>query len=74
MEESTIKFYEELKTDTLKNLLKRLETVLYNTEIIMNQMDKNGDYIEKIKDKIVDYEIDISLLRMELNKRLWNEL
>jgi len=73
MAQNTVKLYEEMKTESLKNLLKGLETVLYNTDFLMNEMEKNGDPVDKISEKIVDYEIDVSLIRMELNKRLWNE-
>ena len=71
MGKSTIGFYEELKTVTLQNLLNGLETAQYNTDYIIGEVEKNGDSVYEFENKMVDYEIDISLIRMELNKRLW---
>lgn len=58
---STIKIYEKANTEDLQYLLKKLERCLEYAEIVDD------------KDKINDYEIDIHLIRMELNKRLWKE-
>ena len=73
MAEDTIKLYEEMKTEKLKTLLKSLETSLYNTDFIMNEIEQDSELIKQLDNKIKDYEIDISLIRMELNKRLWFE-
>lgn len=73
MGKSTIKFYERLKTENLRNLLSGLETAQYNTEYIMNEVQKNGGSVSDFERKMIDYEIDISLIRMELNRRLWKE-
>ena len=73
MGKNTIKFYEELKTPNLKNLLTSLETAQYNTEYLIGEVDKSGGSVVELEQKMVDYEIDVSLIRMELNKRLWNE-
>lgn len=73
MGKNTIKFYEQLKTEKLQNLLKGLETAYYNTDYIMSEVQKNGDSVHSFQQKMIDYQIDISLIRMELNKRLWDE-
>ncbi len=73
MEKNTIGFYEELKTVNLQNLLSGLETAQYNTEYIIGEVEKNGGVVCELENKMVDYEIDISIIRMELNKRLWKE-
>lgn len=74
MEKNMIKFYEESKTGNLQILLNGLETAYDNTEYIIDEIEKNGGNIFMLERKIIDYQIDISLIRMELNKRLWNEL
>lgn len=73
MGKSTIKFYRKLKTENLRSLLKSLETAQYNTEFLINQFEKNGESTYNLEKKMVDYEIDISIIRTELNKRLWRE-
>jgi len=73
MGKNTIKFYEELKTENLQNLLKGLETAHYNTDYIISEVEKNGGIVSSFEKKIIDYQIDISLIRMELNRRLWKE-
>ena len=74
----TIKNYEKTETVKLQELLKKyenclekLESELSNTECGMNLYLLNE--CEKLKNKIADYEIDISIIRMELNKRLWKD-
>jgi len=66
---STIEKYEKMPTEKLRRELSSLETVLENIELLI---DSHGGEIN-LDDKKADYEIDISLIRMELNKRLWNE-
>ena len=73
MAKNTIGFYEELRTENLQNLLSGLETAQYNTEYIIGEVEKTGGSVYKLENKMIDYEIDISLIRMELNKRLWKE-
>jgi hypothetical protein len=67
MGKSTIKFYEKSKTETLKKLLSSYETAKFNMGFINKSVSDN------LEEKISDYEIDISLIRMELNKRLWSD-
>ena len=67
----TIERYEKLETSMLQNLLEDFETLLEENELKMDvkkSKNENCDDMKKVSD---DYEIDISLIRMELNKRLW---
>lgn len=67
MAENLNDFYQELDTEKLKKILKSLEIAYYNMDYIINDDVSHVD----LKEKMEDYEIDISLIRMELNKRLW---
>lgn len=70
----TIKIYEKTETVKLQKLLKKYENYLEKSELSLSNMESDNLYeYEKLKNKIADYEIDISLIRMELNKRLWKE-
>lgn len=62
----TIEFYEKVKTNKLQSLLKKYE--LEQNEIELN-LEEN--FNSELKNTSDDYEIDIHLIRMELNKRLW---
>jgi hypothetical protein len=68
----TIETYEKTKTQELQILLKEYETFLENTYLLIDRAklkNENFDELEKVSN---DYEIDASLIRMELTKRLWN--
>ena len=68
----TIKIYEKTETSKLQSLLLKYEERLERNELLLDELkskNKNFDKLKKISD---DYEIDISLIRMELNKRLWS--
>ena len=73
MGKNTIKFYRKLTTEKLKNLLKSFETAQNNIEHLLIECKKTGDSTTKLEKKMYDNEIDINLIRMELNKRLWKE-
>jgi len=69
----TIEIYEKAETVTLQSLLREYEQLSEDTEILIDDAvsrDEKYDNLRKISD---DYEIDISLIRMELNRRLWCE-
>ena len=66
---STIEKYEKMRTEKLQRELLSLETALENIELII---DSHGGEINLDESK-ADYEIDISLIRMELNKRFWKK-
>lgn len=55
----TIEKYELTSTEDLKSMIKKYE--ILNEDAIINLDDE----------KTTDYEIDISLIRMELTKRMW---
>lgn len=70
----TIEYYENLETTKLQKLLKKLEDIYETNELsIDNAKIENHNYYELEREN-KDYEIDIRLIRMELNKRLWYEL
>lgn len=72
MKNKTIKKYENLSTDELKDILKKYETLFdTNDKLILSHIyeDINCDNLRQVND---DLDIDIHIIRMELNKRLWN--
>ena len=71
MGKNTIKFYRKMKTESLKTLLNSYETMLYNTDILIEESKNNNNDYTELEKKLNDYDIDVSLIRMELNKRLW---
>ena len=62
----TIEFYEKTNTKKLQLLLKKYEPILNDIEL--NLEDNYDSDLKKLSE---DYDIDIHLIRMELNKRLW---
>ena len=67
----TVDVYEKKSTKELQFLLKKFETKLEENEIKRDNLISqklNSIELKKISD---DYEIDISLIRMELNRRFW---
>lgn len=69
----TIKIYEKMEISKLKSILKQYEEGLEINELLLDELKakkQNYDELKKISD---DYEIDISLIRMELNRRLWDD-
>lgn len=62
----TIEIYEQTETVKLQSLLKEYEDKFCS----YHNLDEDYDEVQKIND---DYDIDIHLIRMELNKRLWEE-
>jgi hypothetical protein len=69
----TIEFYRKSETINLQCLLLDYEDRLERNELLIDELkfqNKNYDDLKKINE---DYEIDISLIRMELNRRLWND-
>lgn len=69
----TIEIYEGSETAELKLLLKDYETLLEENELCIDEAEYRNENYSKLKKVSDDYEIDISLIRMELNKRLWYE-
>ena len=64
----TIELYEKTDTAELKKFLKYAEKTLEHNEILMKTTNENN-----LKKENIDLEIDISLIRMELNRRLYND-
>ena len=62
----TIEVIEKQKTKKLQSVLKKIE--FEQNEIDLKLEENFNSELKKISD---DYEIDIHLIRMELNKRLW---
>ena len=68
-----IEIYEMEKTEILHLLLNSYEKISEVVEIEMEKLKSNNMDYSNLKSKNDNYLIDISLIRMELNKRLWNE-
>lgn len=67
----TIEIYEKTETKELQELLKKYESLLEENELIKDNTRNEFQNYEKLKRISYDYEIDISLIRTELNRRLW---
>lgn len=61
-------FYEKIGTSELKRLLEMYEKMLSSNEKKINIDDEISDILKK---ENIDHEIDISLIRTELNRRLY---
>lgn len=69
----TIEIYEETETKTLQSLLKEYETFLENTDLLIERAKLRNEKFDELEKMSKDYEIDVSLIRTELTKRLWIE-
>ena len=74
----TIEIYEKTETNELQSLLKKFEIFLEDIDLLCDRYNKSqlidmDINIDKMKNERNDLEIDISLIRMELNRRLWEE-
>ena len=74
----TIEIYEKTETNELQSLLKKFEIFLEDIDILFDRYDQSqlidmDININEMKNESNDLEIDISLIRMELNRRLWEE-
>jgi hypothetical protein len=63
-------FYESVGTLELKRLLNKYEGLLESNQLKIENDDIESDFLERLNK---DYEIDISLIRTELNRRLWKD-
>lgn len=67
----SIETYEKIETKKLQSLLLRCENNYKNNNLkLLNDKLDDSEYLKIIK-VINDQDIDIHLIRMELNKRLW---
>jgi hypothetical protein len=67
----TIEKYEKTKTNKLKVLLNQYDTFLENTNLLIDRAKLKNENCDELEKMCSDYEIDASLIRMELTKRLW---
>jgi len=67
----TIEKYERMYTPDLQSLLKKFEDLAEENEILIDKAKFNNQDYDKLRSINDDYDIDISLLRMELNRRFW---
>lgn len=68
----TIEIIEQSKTEDLRELLKKYERVSELNELLIDKYKENNNNFEELNKENMDYEIDIVLIRRELNKRLWH--
>jgi len=69
----SIEIYEKTKTFELQRLLIKYESLLEENELLIDEMKLNKLNTKRLEEISSDYEIDISLIRMELNRRLWKD-
>lgn len=69
----TFEYYEKLETKKLQKLLKTFEQIHEENEVVIDFAKSENHSYDNLEQENKDYEIDISLIRMELNRRLWNE-
>lgn len=67
----TVEIYEKKSTKDLQFLLKKFEKLLEENELKIDELTSKKINSKELKKLSDDYEIDISLIRMELNRRLW---
>jgi hypothetical protein len=69
----TIKMYEQMTTTNLQTILKSLEYLYEQNENLIECSISQNEKYEHLKKENDDYDIDIHIIRMELNKRLWED-
>lgn len=67
----TIQRYRSLETKQLQSLLKKYEKQLFIIDSQFLTLKQENIILDSLEKEMVDLEIDISLIRNELNKRLW---
>ena len=67
----TISLYEKTHTWYLRLLLKEYEKTSENNQLLIEKAKLRNENYRDLEIINNDYEIDIHLIRMELNKRLW---
>ena len=68
----TIEIYERTETVKLQSLLKNFETDLEDVDLLIDKSKNKNEKFDDLKKLSDDLEIDVHLIRMELNKRLWS--
>ena len=69
----TIEIYEQKKTAELQSLLKQFEIDLEDVDLLIDKSKIKGENYDDLQNLSNDLDIDVHLIRMELNKRLWSE-
>lgn len=69
----TIKMYEQMTTTNLQTILTSLEYLYEQNENLIECNISQNEKYEHLKKENDDYDIDIHIIRMELNKRLWKD-
>jgi hypothetical protein len=69
----TIKMYEQMTTTNLQTILTSLEYLYEQNENLIECNISQNEKYEHLKKENDDYDIDIHIIRMELNKRLWED-
>ena len=69
----TIEIFEQAKTAYLQSLLKNFETDLEDVDLLIDKSKSKNEKFDDLKKLSDDLDIDVHLIRMELNKRLWEE-
>jgi len=69
----TIEVYEQKKTADLQSLLKQFEIDLEDVDLLIDKSKIKGENYDDLQNLSNDLDIDVHLIRMELNKRLWSE-
>ena len=68
-----IEVYEQKKTADLQSLLKQFEIDLEDVDLLIDKSKIKGENYDDLQNLSNDLDIDVHLIRMELNKRLWSE-
>jgi hypothetical protein len=68
-----VEIYEGMENTELQSLLKKYEDFSESLELVIEDCISRGKNYDDLKKKNSDYAIDISLIRMELNRRLWSD-
>lgn len=69
----TIEIYERKNTAELQTLLKKFEIDLEDVDLLIDKSKIKGENCDDLQHLSNDLDIDVHLIRMELNKRLWED-
>lgn len=69
----TIEIYERKNTAELQSLLKKFEIDLEDVDLLIDKSKIKGENYDDLQHLSNDLDIDVHLIRMELNKRLWED-
>jgi hypothetical protein len=69
----TIEIYEQKDTVELQSLLKKFEIDLEDVDLLIDKSKIKCENYDNLQHLSNDLDIDVHLIRMELNKRLWED-